>query len=160
MSDSLQPLGLYSPWNSSGQHTGMGSLSLLQSIFPTQGSNPGLLHCRRVLYQLRHQIETKLNRWSVWVACKIWAWEWPAPCVTVWWGGSEWWGAPPSILPSPHFHWILEVLRDARVHTGLVKPQSFQSPWYLLLQCEVQPEFMLLMFLKHFKSDFKIWIRF
>ena len=33
----------------------MGSLSLLQGIIPTQGSNPGLLHCRRILYQLNHQ---------------------------------------------------------------------------------------------------------
>ena len=42
MSNSLQPHGLYSPWNSSGQNTGVGGLSLLQGIFPTQGSNPGL----------------------------------------------------------------------------------------------------------------------
>ena len=41
MSDSLRPHGLYSPWNSLGQNTGVGSLSLLQGIFPTQGSNPG-----------------------------------------------------------------------------------------------------------------------
>ena len=33
----------------------MGSSSLLQGIFPTQGSNPGLLHCRRILYQLSHR---------------------------------------------------------------------------------------------------------
>ena len=33
----------------------MGSLSLLQRIFPTQGSNPGLPHCRRILYQRRHK---------------------------------------------------------------------------------------------------------
>ena len=44
-----------SPWNSPGQNTGVGSLSLLQGIFPTQGSNPGLPHCRRTLYQLSHQ---------------------------------------------------------------------------------------------------------
>ena len=43
------------PWNSLGQNTGVGSLSLLQGIFPTQGSNPGLLNCRRILYQLSHQ---------------------------------------------------------------------------------------------------------
>ena len=42
MSDSLGPHGLYSPWNSLGQNTGVGSCSLLQGIFPTQGSNPGL----------------------------------------------------------------------------------------------------------------------
>ena len=53
VSDSLQPHGLYSPWNSPGQNTGVGSLSLLRGIFPTQGSNPGLLHFRQILYQLR-----------------------------------------------------------------------------------------------------------
>ena len=55
MSDSLRPHGLYSPWNSPGQNTVVGSLSLLQGIFPTQGLNPGLLHCRQILYQLSHR---------------------------------------------------------------------------------------------------------
>ena len=45
--NSLQPHGLCSPWNSPGQSTGVGGLSLLQGIFPTQGWNPGLLHCSR-----------------------------------------------------------------------------------------------------------------
>ena len=52
MSDSLRPHGLSSSWNSPGQNTGVGSLSLLQGIFPTQGLNPGLPHCRGILYQL------------------------------------------------------------------------------------------------------------
>ena len=47
--------GLYSPWNSPGQNTRVGNLSLLQEIFPTQGSNPGLPHCRQILYQLSHK---------------------------------------------------------------------------------------------------------
>ena len=55
MSDSLQPPKLYSPWNSPGQNTGVSSLSLFQGIFPTQGSNRGLPHCRRILYQLSHK---------------------------------------------------------------------------------------------------------
>ena len=55
MSDSLQPHGLYSPWNSPGQNTGVGSLSLLQGNFPTQQSNPGLLLCRQIIYQLSHK---------------------------------------------------------------------------------------------------------
>ena len=50
MSDSLWPHGLYSPWNSPGQNTGVGSLSLLQGIFPTQGLNLCLPHCRQILY--------------------------------------------------------------------------------------------------------------
>ena len=55
MSNSLRPHGLYSPWNSPGQNTGVGSLSLLQGIFPSQGSNPGLLHYKLILYQLSHK---------------------------------------------------------------------------------------------------------
>ena len=55
MSNSLWPHELYSPWNTPGQNTGEGSLSLLQGIFPTQGSNPGLPHCSQILYQLSHQ---------------------------------------------------------------------------------------------------------
>ena len=43
------------PWNSPGQNSGVGSLSLFQGIFPTQGSNPGLPHCRWILYQLSHR---------------------------------------------------------------------------------------------------------
>ena len=54
MSDSLRPHGLYSPWNSPGQNTGVGSLFILQGIFPTQESNQGLLHGRQILYQLSY----------------------------------------------------------------------------------------------------------
>ena len=54
-SDSFQPHGLFSPWNSTGQNTGVHSLSLLQGIFPTQGSNPDLPLCRWILYQLSHK---------------------------------------------------------------------------------------------------------
>ena len=52
VSDSLRPHGLYSLWNSPGQNAGVGSSFPLQGIFPTQGSNPGLPHCRRIPYQL------------------------------------------------------------------------------------------------------------
>ena len=56
MSKSLWRHGLYSPWNTPGQNTGVGSLFLLQRIFPTQGSNPGFPHCRLIFfYQLSHK---------------------------------------------------------------------------------------------------------
>ena len=51
-----------SPWNSSGHNPGVGSLSLLQGIFPTQGSNPGLPHCRQILYQLSHKGSPRILR--------------------------------------------------------------------------------------------------
>ena len=53
--DSLRPHGLYSPWNSLGQNIGVGSLSRLQGIFPTQGSNSGLPNYRQILYQLSYK---------------------------------------------------------------------------------------------------------
>ena len=64
VSDSLRPHGLYSPWNSPGQNTRVCSLSLLQGIFPTQGLNSCLLHCRQILYQLSHQGSP--------LACTVW----------------------------------------------------------------------------------------
>ena len=65
MSDSLWPHGLYSPWNSLGQNTGVGTLSLLQGIFPMQRLNPGLPYCRQILYQLSHKGSTHIyiNIW-------------------------------------------------------------------------------------------------
>ena len=68
MSDSLQPHGPYSPWNSPWENTRVCSLSLLQRIFPTQGSNPGLLHCRQILYQLIYQESNKEEEyWYGWL---------------------------------------------------------------------------------------------
>ena len=64
VSDSLQHHGLYSSWNSPGQNTGVGSCSLLQGIFPTEGSNPGFLHCRWILYQLSQQGSPRMLEWG------------------------------------------------------------------------------------------------
>ena len=63
VSDSLPPYGLYSPWNSPGQTTGVGGLFLLQGIFPTQGSNLGLQHCGWILYQLSHKGSPRILEW-------------------------------------------------------------------------------------------------
>ena len=72
MSDTLRPCGLkpmrlLCPWNFLGQNTGMGSRTLRQGIFPTQGSNQGLLHCRWILYHLSQGILGSL-RILEWVA--------------------------------------------------------------------------------------------
>ena len=78
MSDSLRPHALYSPWNSLGQNIGVGSLSLLQGIFPIQGSNPGLPHSKTILYQLSHRGSPRILEWvaksqtknqEAWVCC-------------------------------------------------------------------------------------------
>ena len=62
----LQPHGLQPTrllWDSAGKNTGVGSLSLVQGIFPTQGLNPGLPHCKRILYQLRHKESPRILEW-------------------------------------------------------------------------------------------------
>ena len=59
----LRPHGLDSPLSSPGQNTAVGSLSLLQEIFPTQKSNPGLPHCRWILYQLSYQGNPRKLEW-------------------------------------------------------------------------------------------------
>ena len=59
----LRPHRLFSPWNSRGQNTGVSGLSLLQGIFPTQRSNPGLPHFRRILYQLSHKGSPRILEW-------------------------------------------------------------------------------------------------
>ena len=56
VSDSLRPQDRsLCLWNFPGKNTGVGSHFLLQEIFPTHRSNPGLLHCKWILYQLSHQ---------------------------------------------------------------------------------------------------------
>jgi len=63
VSASFWPHVVYSPWDSPGQNTGVGSLSLLQGIFPDQGSNPGLPHCRQILYQLSNKGNPRILEW-------------------------------------------------------------------------------------------------
>ena len=74
VTDSLWPHGLYSPWTSPGQNNGVGSLSLLHRVFPTQGSNPGLPHCRRILYQLSHKGSPRILKWVAYPFSRGSAW--------------------------------------------------------------------------------------
>ena len=59
--DSLRRYGLLCLWSFPGKNTGVGCQSLLSGIFPTQGSNQGLLRCRQILYHLSHQENTLLR---------------------------------------------------------------------------------------------------
>ena len=68
VSDSLWPHGCGLPGssvhgNSPGQNTGVGSCSLLQGIFPIQGSNPRLPHCGWILYHLSHKGSPRILEW-------------------------------------------------------------------------------------------------
>ena len=74
MSYSLWPHGLYGPWNSPGQNTGVSSHSLSQGMFPTQGSNPGLSHCRQILYQLSHKESPRILEWVAYPFSSRYSW--------------------------------------------------------------------------------------
>ena len=68
LSNSLRPhkllhAMLLCPWGFSRQEYWMGSHALLQEIFPTQGSNPGLLHYSQILYHLSHQENPRILEW-------------------------------------------------------------------------------------------------
>ena len=58
------PARLLCPCSSPGQNTGVGSCSLLQGIFPTQGWNTGLPHCRQILYCLNHEGSPRILEWA------------------------------------------------------------------------------------------------
>ena len=94
----LQPHRLYNPWDSPGQNTGVGSLSLLQEVFPTQGLNPGLPHCRQILYQLSHKGRIKRkqkNTGRISYRLQILCWLGEIKCLTktvlwVWTAWHDW----------------------------------------------------------------------
>ena len=108
-----------SPWNSLGQNTGVGSLSLLQGIFPTQVSNPCLLNYRRVLYQLSHK-GTAIGTNKKFLKMKLWNqnrydFDYFRIALAVWWGsgtplqysclenpmkGGAWWAAVHGVTQS------------------------------------------------------------
>ena len=87
MSNSLRPHKLYSPWNSPGQNTGVGSLFLLQGIFPTQGLNPCLPHCRWILYQLSHKGSPRILEWVAYPFSRGSSWPRNQPGVSCIAGG-------------------------------------------------------------------------
>ena len=152
MSDSLRPHGLYSPWNSPGQNTGVGSLSLLQWIFLTQGSNRGLLHCGRILYQPSHQgspyiykspancvahkpaVWTGSNRTACLCSMQGWGWGRGSPCYTTHSHGSQ-----AGLLPAGssarcgQWPWLLSPSRPQApgppYSTAARFPQQYPKRW-------------------------------
>ena len=78
----VTPWAIHSPWNSPGQNTGVGSLSLLQGIFSVQGLNPGLLQCRKILYQLSHKGNRRILEWVAYPTMSCWELltEWSQEC--------------------------------------------------------------------------------
>ena len=119
MYNSLQSRGLYNPWNSPGQNTGVGSLSLLQGIFPTQGLNPGLPHCRQILYQLSHKGSPRIPEWVAYPFSS----------------GSFWprnWTGVSCITGRFLTNWAI---REAFVYTNIFTHILWKQRKYFLLNC-------------------------
>ena len=99
----IQGIQLYRLCNSPGQNPGVGSLSLLQQIFPTQGSNPGLLHCRQILYKLSHKGSPRILEWVAYPFSS----------------GSSWPGNQTGVSCIAGGFFTSWAMRDARVLTGV-----------------------------------------
>ena len=78
----LWPTRLLCPWDSPGKMTGVGCHALLQGIFPTQGLNPGLLHCRQILHCLSHR-EAPVWKGEVSQQCCVERPSWPVLIMKV-----------------------------------------------------------------------------
>ena len=120
VSDSLQPHGLYSPWNSAGQNTGVGSLALLQGIFPTQGSNPGLQHCRQILYQLSHKGSPRILEWVAYPFSRRSSWprnRTRVSCIAGRFFTN--WATREALIPLPGIELLSPVLEGDVLSTGL-----------------------------------------
>ena len=141
LSDSLRPHGLYSPWNSPAQNTGVGGLSLLQRIFSNQGSNPGLPQRRQILYQLSHKGSPRILQW---IAYPFNGTPLQYPCLENPMDGGAWWAAVHGVTVSRtrlsdftftfHFH-ALE--KEMATHSSVLawripgtgKPGRLPSMW-------------------------------
>ena len=67
----LQPIRPLCPRDSPGRNTGVGCHALLQTIFPSQGSNPGLPHCRQILNHLSYQGRPIITTDTILYACNM-----------------------------------------------------------------------------------------
>ena len=107
------------PWNSPVQDTRVGSCSLLQGIFPTQGSNPGLLHCRWILYQLSHKGSPPAEKGE-------WYWGWPKYLFRFFQNILP--KNPNELVGQPNIESESEVVSDSLRPHGM-EPTRILSPW-------------------------------
>ena len=136
------------PWNSLGQNTGVDSLSLLQGIFPTQESNRGLLHCRRILCQLSCQgSPVVLLLRNTWSNRQIWPWN------------TEWSKAKTNrVLPwecTGHSKHPLPTTQEKTLHMDITRWSTPKSDWLYSLQ----PKMEKLYTVSKNKTGSWLWLR-
>ena len=121
--DPIERAGLLCPWDSPGKNTGVGGHFLLQGIFPTQGSNPHLLHCRQIIYHcticeaLKEFIKSQ-RRSYVLLGKYLQRGNRPVSC-----------SCPSGLQPIPHTcPWHLSVWAETRLLSGM-KPCKCSEGW-------------------------------
>ena len=116
--------------NSSGKNTGVGCHALLQGIFPTQGLNPGLLHCRQILYTLSHQGSPRILEWVAYPFSSGSSWP-----TTLWDDTLQWMAlipCPCRTLLSPHSFLILFLQGDSLYEHSLEQLRNLRLKSMLL----------------------------
>ena len=113
------PMDYYNPWNSPGQNTRVGSLSLLQGIFPAQGQKPSLPPCSQILYQLSHKGSLRILEWVAYPFSSGSSWPWNHTRVSCIAGGffTNW------AIREPHFYASFLVYSPIHIYS-----------WYLPIQ--------------------------
>ena len=153
----LWPHGLYNPWNSPRQNTGVGSLSLLEGLFPTRGSKSGLQHCRWIFTSWVIREGSSMHWFSFlppfllfwanyWYRCQ---WEW---------GRNSWMSylvlclelSQMLICPHPTCHkrvtlFFLSPLQNISVHVRITPPYPHIHTRYL--PAVIEPPYSLLLYI-------------
>ena len=142
MPNLLWPHGLYSPWNSPGQNTGVGRLSILQGIFPAQGLNLGLLRWRQILHWLSHPVVVNTGGIIAATAAKSLQ-SYPTLCDPI--NGSPPGSPIPGILQKRTLEWVSISFSNA--WKWKVKVKSFSrvrllaTPWTAAYQAPLSMGF-------------------
>ena len=133
---------LYSPCSSPGQNTGVGSLSLLQGIIPTQGLNPGVLHCRWILYQLSHKGSPRILEWVAY----------PFSSRSFW--PKNWTGV--SCIAGGFFtNWAIRKAQLCDLGQSIKQRQSIEQDHYVWVGLDPSPQLLCL-----WEEDDKIYLKF
>ena len=123
------PLGSSVHGDSPGKNTGVGCHVLLQGIFPTKGLNPGLPHCRQILYHLSHQGSPGILKWVAYPISR--GSSWPRNQVRVFCiAGGFFTQLQLSYQESPHANPYYSAYNDAFKHIfNAHLPSRTQASW-------------------------------